>query len=610
MLEGKAKVEETDMPVKMQMQAMRIASQSLDLFDVFDSISIAAHIKKEFDERYGSGWQCVVGTNFGSGEREQESYKSKLVDLETVKKRSSSRHFKRWNSDSALRIEDPDIDDGTVFRKTATSSIQPILPLRSPLAKDEPPQPREATDEELQQDLEKEQMKDKFAKLLLGEDMSGGSKGVSSALALSNAITNLSASAFGELRRLEPISEDRKERWRREIGWLLSVTDHIVEFSPTHQTNEDGSSMEVMTTKQRTDLVSNIPALKKLDEMLLDCLDQFKDQDEFYYVTPGSPESENSNSTRNDDKWWLPIVKVPAKGLSETLKRFLLSQKECVSQVLNSAMAINSQVLTEMEIPESYIDSLPKKGRASLGDMIYRMITLEMFDAEQFLLEMDLSSEHKILDLKNKFEASVVIWQRKIVQIDNKSSSPWSTNLSMDKRQQLEERAATILQLIKQEFPGISQSTLDISKIQFNKDIGLAIVESYSRILESLAHTVMSRIEDVLEADQLARDPELAVCKRYIVEETESPKKEEEPNFCLLEERPKKQKPTISLSEVMQWNIETNEPKKEKSDAQLKDSGKKLLTRVSSMIMSNNKKTTSYLESLGTTRSPTAGRYS
>lgn len=88
-------------------------------------------------------------------------------------------------------------------------------------------------------------MKEKFAKLLLGEDMSGGSKGVSSALALSNAITNLSASAFGELRRLEPISEDRKEQWRREIGWLLSVTDHIVEFSPTHQTNENGSSMEV-----------------------------------------------------------------------------------------------------------------------------------------------------------------------------------------------------------------------------------------------------------------------------------------------------------------------------------------------------------------------------
>lgn len=38
---------------------------------------------------------------------------------------------------------------------------------------------------------EMEQMKERFAKLLLGEDMSGGGKGVSSALALSNALTNL-----------------------------------------------------------------------------------------------------------------------------------------------------------------------------------------------------------------------------------------------------------------------------------------------------------------------------------------------------------------------------------------------------------------------------------
>jgi hypothetical protein len=34
-------------------------------------------------------------------------------------------------------------------------------------------------------------MKEKFAKLLLGEDMSGSGKGVPSALALSNAVTNL-----------------------------------------------------------------------------------------------------------------------------------------------------------------------------------------------------------------------------------------------------------------------------------------------------------------------------------------------------------------------------------------------------------------------------------
>lgn len=49
MLEGKAKVEDTDMPVKMQMKALNIASQSLDLFDVSDCQPIAAHIKKVID---------------------------------------------------------------------------------------------------------------------------------------------------------------------------------------------------------------------------------------------------------------------------------------------------------------------------------------------------------------------------------------------------------------------------------------------------------------------------------------------------------------------------------------------------------------------------------
>lgn len=36
-----------------------------------------------------------------------------------------------------------------------------------------------------------EEMKERFVRLLLGEDMTGRGKGVSTALALSNAITNL-----------------------------------------------------------------------------------------------------------------------------------------------------------------------------------------------------------------------------------------------------------------------------------------------------------------------------------------------------------------------------------------------------------------------------------
>ncbi|MCO5556433.1 hypothetical protein L7F22_014656 [Adiantum nelumboides] len=66
MLEGKAALGETDMPVAMQAHAMRVASRALDVLDVCDCQGLAAFLKKEFDKCYGPGWQCVVGTNFGS----------------------------------------------------------------------------------------------------------------------------------------------------------------------------------------------------------------------------------------------------------------------------------------------------------------------------------------------------------------------------------------------------------------------------------------------------------------------------------------------------------------------------------------------------------------
>ncbi|CAL9048059.1 unnamed protein product [Musa banksii] len=350
-----------------------------------------------------------------------------------------------------------------------------------------------------------ELMKEKFAKLLLGEDMSGAGTGVSSALALSNAITNLAASVFGEQWRLEPMSAERKARWRKEIDWLLSVTDHIVEFVASQQTSDDGKHMEIMITQQRKDLRMNIPALRKLDAMLIEYLDNFKDQKEFWYVSRDADESEKGNAQRTDDKWWLPTVRVPPNGLSEASRKWIQHQKELVNQVLKAAMAINANVLMEMEIPEDYIESLPKNGRSSLGDALYRNITEEDFDAEAFLESADLSTEHKILDLKDRIEASVVIWKRKMHNKDVKSS--WVSAVSWGKREQFEDRAETILLILKHRFPGIPQSQLDISKIQYNKDVGYSILESYSRILESLAFTVMSRIEDVLRADSLAQDP-------------------------------------------------------------------------------------------------------
>ncbi|CAL0332524.1 unnamed protein product [Lupinus luteus] len=402
---------------------------------------------------------------------------------------------------------------------------------------------------------EMDMMKERFAKLLLGEDMSGAGNGVSSALALSNAITNLAASVFGEISKLEPMTSERKARWRKEIEWLLSVTDHIVEFVPSQQIGKDGTSMEIMTTRQRSDLLMNIPAMRKLDAMLIDTLDNFRDQNEFWYVSKNDEGSEgNTNTQRKSDKWWLPIVKVPPTGLSDVAVKWIQFQKDSVNQVLKAAMAINAQVLSEMEIPENYIESLPKNGRESLGELIYKNITVEYFDPGQFLLTMDLSTEHKVLDLKNRIEASIMIWKRKM---NKDCKSTWGSAVSLEKRELFEERAETILLMIKHQFPGLPQSSLDISKIQYNKDVGQAILESYSRVIESLAYTVMSRIEDVLYADTMTKNPSLAVSSRRSsldslpAAEESSPKSsgEEKDNSCSPEAPA-----SMTLSDFMGWS--------------------------------------------------------
>jgi len=50
---------------------------------------------------------------------------------------------------------------------------------------------------------------------------------------------------FGQLWRLEPVPCEKKEKWQREMDWLLCVGDHIVELMPSWQTYPDGSKQEV-----------------------------------------------------------------------------------------------------------------------------------------------------------------------------------------------------------------------------------------------------------------------------------------------------------------------------------------------------------------------------
>ncbi|XP_031503552.1 rop guanine nucleotide exchange factor 3-like isoform X2 [Nymphaea colorata] len=354
-----------------------------------------------------------------------------------------------------------------------------------------------------------EMMKEKFAKLLLGEDMSGSGKGVCTAVAISNAITNLYATAFGQLYRLEPLKFGKRLMWKREMECLLSVCDYIVDFVPSWQELPDGRKQEVMTSHLRSDVRMNLPALQKLDNMLLGILDSFGNT-EFWYVDQGSLPSDADNfgqmTPRQDEKWWLPTPRVPPRGLSDKSRKHLLQKRDSASQILKAAVANNSSILAEMEVPESYMETLPKTGKATLGETLYKHITSpEHFYPEDVLDCLDLSTEYNALDIADKVEASIYVWTRKGVLAHSKSS--WDlVTADGGKMDMLTDRAKSLLLCLKQRCPGLSQTSLDTAKIQYNKDVGQAVLESYSRVLEGLAYNVVSLIDDVLRADEVAKE--------------------------------------------------------------------------------------------------------
>ncbi|QDS70934.1 hypothetical protein FKW77_006785 [Venturia effusa] len=59
-----AQVKAADMSEDMQQEAIEVAQDAMLKFNI--EKEIAQYIKKEFDQRKGATWHCIVGRNFGS----------------------------------------------------------------------------------------------------------------------------------------------------------------------------------------------------------------------------------------------------------------------------------------------------------------------------------------------------------------------------------------------------------------------------------------------------------------------------------------------------------------------------------------------------------------
>ncbi|KAJ8448353.1 hypothetical protein Cgig2_021981 [Carnegiea gigantea] len=342
-----------------------------------------------------------------------------------------------------------------------------------------------------------EAMKEKFAKLLLGEDVSGGRNGIGSALAISNAITNLAATIFGALWKLEPLPEERKMKWRKEMDWLVSPANYMVVLVPAKQSGTNGRIFEIMTPKARADVHMNLPALQKLDSILIEALDSMVGT-EFWYAEGNS----RGKGTVESNSWWLASPRVPAHGLSNTARQKLLSLGNLVHQVFKAAKSINENVLHEMPVPES--------ARVCLGEELYKVIISDSGSAVEIVDSLKLKSEHEALDAINKLETATLALKERIKELQVSSNkTPLRTSWSfmkepiseVDKIESLLFRVDDLMHELKIRYPCLPHTFIDVTKIRYGKDIGHSILEAYSRVLGNLAYSILSRIGDTLRED-------------------------------------------------------------------------------------------------------------
>ncbi|VDQ01069.1 unnamed protein product [Trichobilharzia regenti] len=61
---SRAVIEKSDMIPEMEEDAVYVASSAMDKHNV--DMHIASFIKHEFDRKYKTTWNCIVGKNFGS----------------------------------------------------------------------------------------------------------------------------------------------------------------------------------------------------------------------------------------------------------------------------------------------------------------------------------------------------------------------------------------------------------------------------------------------------------------------------------------------------------------------------------------------------------------
>lgn len=311
------------------------------------------------------------------------------------------------------------------------------------------------------------------------------------ARALELHVTTLNANTFGDLKKLEPLAPELEHKWATELEVLLSMLQEIKEVRP-------GVGYGL-----REDIARHLPALERCDRSVRKTMRSFSALAGHVQYVERETGSGSAKGGRGRRRWWVKVPVVRKGGLPREIRRIVREAEEEMRGVFKVCHEINVEVVKTMPVPPSFVDGLPKHARSLIPrELKEGLTTWGMFKVSDYMKDRNLWNKDAAKEITSSLEKVALIWEAKT---SNKSFLSRTFDIRGERFQQAVtafRRCQNAIRDLRREWPTMQHTDLDMAKIQNNEDIGHAGLEAYSRALESRAYRLLSRIRELLDADE------------------------------------------------------------------------------------------------------------
>lgn len=316
------------------------------------------------------------------------------------------------------------------------------------------------------------------------------------ARALELHVTTLNANTFGDLKKLEPLPPELEHKWATELEVLLSMLQEIKEVRP-------GVGYAL-----RDDIAHHLPSLERCDRSVRKTMRSFAALAEHVSYVERETATNSAKSGRSRRRWWVKVPVVAKGGLPPDVLQIVEEAEQEMRGVFKICHEINVEVVKSMPVPPSFVEGLPKHARSLIHrELKEGLTTWGMFKVSDYMKDRNLWNKDNAKEITSSLEKVALIWEAKT---SNKSFLSRTFDIRGERFHQAMtafRRCQNAIRDLRREWPTMQHTDLDMAKIQHNEDIGHAGLEAYSRALESRAYRLLTRIRELLDADEEEKAP-------------------------------------------------------------------------------------------------------